>query len=709
MENPVQNILSRIDASTLPVVPGVLLDLINATHKTNVSFKELSQIIAQDASLSSKVLATANSPYYRQWGEMTNLSRVITVLGLNTIKTIAITRTVQQFFCQIPEIHHDFLEVIWYRSLNCAYLAQKIAKMTGYEFPEEAYLTGLIHRIGQLVLLKCFPKEYPYFLAEHFNDQEQMLEKQTFGATHQEIGAFLIGTWNIRTGISEAVLQQSQPAEMLANSDHLNKIINLANHLACSNLAKPSLYFLADKFFGLHQPLLEELLAEVRNLVEQSAESLGIVITNQSGARIKSQTPEFKRKEIQLSVAEYVKEIALSSVFKQELAPDPNNPDLISVIRRDMNVLFGIKVATVFLWNQATEQLVSAPEEQIRNDIWPVVAIGAKPDPSLLVKAWKSGQIAHTFSTNKSDPISMIDRQLAQILGTEGLLSIPLIAEKRTYGVIVAGINRTDLAMVGSASHFIQLFAGEAANILERADSTSPSATDSLSEAHQNFLLHIRKLVHEANNPLTVINNYLYLLNQKLGDDYADEIRIIREEIDRVGNIILKLPDAHEHQINEENSLLNVNVIIQDLVNLFLPGIFKTHNINTVLKLDDTLPKISSSRSKLKQILTNLIKNAAEAMFSGGTLTISTQDRVSYQGKEYIEIRVQDTGPGVSREITNHLFMPVSSTKGNGHSGLGLTISKNLIDELKGVIECTSSTGNGTTFRILLPRKQGVT
>ena len=70
MENAVLSILSRVDLNNLPVVPKVLRDLIRVTQRVEVNFKELANIIGQDASLSSKVLAVANSSYYRQWGKI---------------------------------------------------------------------------------------------------------------------------------------------------------------------------------------------------------------------------------------------------------------------------------------------------------------------------------------------------------------------------------------------------------------------------------------------------------------------------------------------------------------------------------------------------------------------------------------------------------------------------------------------------------------
>lgn len=707
MENSVLHILSRIDIGSLPVVPQVLLDLIRATHCNEVNFKDLTKIIGQDASLSSKVLSTANSPFYRQWGEITDLNRVVTVLGLNTVRTIAVTRTVQQFFSQIPPNHCNFLDMIWYRSLTCAHLASHIAKLTAYEFPDEAYLTGLIHRLGQIVLLKCFPKEYPDFLAKYFDGQHSAPEKTLFGATHQEIGAHLIESWKIQATLPDAVLYQSHPLEAIECSAPLVKIINLASQLcimAAENEVR--IFNLSDRLFGFNQPLLEEMLKEAKSVTEQLALSLEISIVHPEGSRIQSLTSQTQRNKVRKNTAEYIKKLALTSALKQNFDHSLPHTHPIAFIQRDMDVLFGFRNTAVFIFRQDTDSLVGTLNLGESATESSSITINVKQSQSLLVKALSTQQILHTAEINNANPAHLADHQIGRWLGTDGFMAIPLWANGQAMGVIVAGLNQSRQATNDLKLGFISLFAEEAALALLRAKERSEFDQQTLLDTiRENYHLHARKLVHEANNPLSIINNYLHLLKQKLGGNHATEINLIQEEIDRVGNLILGLPDVMETPAEEEKRSVDINSVILDLVNLFRAGIFTLHRIQTVLKLDPALPEIPSSRYKFKQILTNLIKNSAEAMPSGGTITISTKDHVKFRKKHYIEILVRDDGPGLPQTVKANLFTPLASTKGKGHSGLGLTICKNLIDELGGTIQCDSSLSHGTAFRILLPKE----
>ncbi|MEC4750155.1 ATP-binding protein [Methylomicrobium sp. Wu6] len=113
---------------------------------------------------------------------------------------------------------------------------------------------------------------------------------------------------------------------------------------------------------------------------------------------------------------------------------------------------------------------------------------------------------------------------------------------------------------------------------------------------------------------------------------------------------------------------------------------------------------LSISKNKLKQILINLIKNAMEASPVGGKITISTKNNIYFGTGGFIEIKVEDQGPGMPEEVLRQLYAPLVSTKGKDHSGLGLTICKSLIDELKGMIRCDSSAATGTVFHVFLPK-----
>jgi nitrogen-specific signal transduction histidine kinase len=124
--------------------------------------------------------------------------------------------------------------------------------------------------------------------------------------------------------------------------------------------------------------------------------------------------------------------------------------------------------------------------------------------------------------------------------------------------------------------------------------------------------------------------------------------------------------------------------------------------VETHYRLEEALPTVRSDRNKLKQILINLIFNAAEAMPEGGRLTLSSAYWHSGQQQGQIELGVEDSGPGIPDEVLQQLYSPVASRKGGTHAGVGLAIVGRLVAELGAVIQC-HSTKAGTRFKLLLP------
>ncbi|MCB1903609.1 MAG: HDOD domain-containing protein, partial [Gammaproteobacteria bacterium] len=191
------NKIQKYDVGQIPSIPHVLLKLIEACHAVDVSFEELSDIIQKDAGLCAKVIAVANSPAYAQWNDVKDFNRLLVVLGLNTIKTIAITTAVHQFFSQFNTEMGRWVGGFWRHSLSCAYAAKLLARLTGYEPADEAYLAGLLHQVGQLVLLKKEPDQYPELLLNAQNDRELTgLERELFGISGNEVGAQLVHDWD---------------------------------------------------------------------------------------------------------------------------------------------------------------------------------------------------------------------------------------------------------------------------------------------------------------------------------------------------------------------------------------------------------------------------------------------------------------------------------------------------------------------------------
>ena len=211
-------------------------------------------------------------------------------------------------------------------------------------------------------------------------------------------------------------------------------------------------------------------------------------------------------------------------------------------------------------------------------------------------------------------------------------------------------------------------------------------------------------VAHEINNPIAVIQGNMDVLRQELGGDIDRvqvEVDLVLEQIARIHAIVDKLlrysrPSeyAAELQEVEPNRLVDETLI---LVEHELAA--KSLRVDTHYEATNS---ITINAQELKQVLVNLLANAAHASDSGGRIAISTRN---CEGGSGVAISISDQGSGITAEHLPRVFDPFFTTKRVGGTGLGLSVSYGLLRRYGGDIKVTSEPGRGTTFEVLLPEK----
>jgi signal transduction histidine kinase len=211
-------------------------------------------------------------------------------------------------------------------------------------------------------------------------------------------------------------------------------------------------------------------------------------------------------------------------------------------------------------------------------------------------------------------------------------------------------------------------------------------------------------VAHEIKNPLTAINARLFTLQRALAEgteEHADAT-VIRAEIRRLDQIVknfLKLDRSTELNL----ALVTAQPILDDVRDLFVAQL-KEQSIE--LKTESQVEKpFRSDAEQIKQVLINLVQNAAESVGEHGSISLRARSgttRLKGKESEVVIIEVEDTGPGIPPEIQERLFHPFFTTKQDG-TGLGLPISARIVDKLGGKLDFQTSANHGTTFRVMLP------
>ena len=167
----------------IPTLPHILLQLIKTCNEENGSLKDISKVIEKDPALTARVLRLVNSAYYANKHRIFNVDGAVGFLGTNAIKNIAICSSVHEVFQTVNSKTGFNLKQFWWHSLRCAVLAKLIAKNRNFHNPDEAFLSGMLHDIGKIILWMNFPQPYAELLDKHKGRPELILSGETqFGS-----------------------------------------------------------------------------------------------------------------------------------------------------------------------------------------------------------------------------------------------------------------------------------------------------------------------------------------------------------------------------------------------------------------------------------------------------------------------------------------------------------------------------------------------
>ncbi len=199
---------------------------------------------------------------------------------------------------------------------------------------------------------------------------------------------------------------------------------------------------------------------------------------------------------------------------------------------------------------------------------------------------------------------------------------------------------------------------------------------------------------------MEAIKNAIYLLASAIPENAAPVYNILKSETERVARIVRQMLGLYRN--TEQVKPVNVNTIIEDTL-LLLNRQLQRANVELQTELE-VLPDAVIAADQIRQVLSNLVINARDAMPNGGKLRIRSRHIPGYDDLHgWVRILISDTGSGIPQEMIRSIFEPFVTTKGERGTGLGLWIVKGIIQNHAGKLSVKSSVGRGTTFKIDLP------
>lgn len=275
------------DHKELSSLPQTLSEVIRITRDETSSANDLAEVIMKDPALTTKVLRVVNSPFFGVRKEITTLTQAVVTLGMRAVSALALSTSIYDMTGKW-ELSIDRVR-FWRHSLQVAIGARIIAMKAGYPHPEEAFIVGLIHDIGILVLEKSFPDKYARVWKQNqAGEKLHELEEQIWGTNHARIGQFLLEQWHLPSVLAEAVGHHHLPI-LLEEHDpefRLSQIVVLANVLAqfkVSNLpaevqCDPESRATLSDILDLTDDDIKEIEKEMMSRTVNEAEFLGIEI-----------------------------------------------------------------------------------------------------------------------------------------------------------------------------------------------------------------------------------------------------------------------------------------------------------------------------------------------------------------------------------------------------------------------------------------------
>ncbi|MFZ5639737.1 MAG: HDOD domain-containing protein [Bacillota bacterium] len=266
------NVLKKINE--LPSLPVVTNRVIEMTDNLEVPAQKVCEVISRDQVLTSKILKLVNSAYYGLPRRISTLTEAVTILGMETIRTLAIGISAFRAFGQGAGVKGLSAVKVLQHSVACATAAKIIARKTGFPMTEQAFLAGLLHDIGKLVMMNFLKDEYT-MVVEKTNTEEINLiraETEVLGIDHAQLGKMLAEKWNLPDILKEPIAGHHKPKP---DSEHLmiTQIVHLANAVAVSagyGLGNERDYFLdlsSLQDVGLSFDTLMTLIPEIRGQI----------------------------------------------------------------------------------------------------------------------------------------------------------------------------------------------------------------------------------------------------------------------------------------------------------------------------------------------------------------------------------------------------------------------------------------------------------
>jgi HD-like signal output (HDOD) protein len=273
--------VERIDE--LPPFPALVARTLDVLAKPNTSMEAVEKTLAQDQALVAKIIKVSNSALYGGYQKIASLRQALTRLGVKTTKSLILAASTRGYFFKNRNVMNTYGQFLWQHAVETGMACRRLAEGLGHEDPEQAFIAGIMHDIGKLVILMLDDEKYKEIQRLKTIDKltTVVAEKELLGTDHATLGRLLMEKWRMPEAVQFCAQYHHTPAQaphygpltaLVAYGDYLSH--KLSNHPLSDHLEDESLAQALTHTLGLTEPLHAQLLAAIQTDF-QSSDILG--------------------------------------------------------------------------------------------------------------------------------------------------------------------------------------------------------------------------------------------------------------------------------------------------------------------------------------------------------------------------------------------------------------------------------------------------
>jgi len=747
---------------SLPALPAVAVKILEIITNEDPDLDELASLIETDQATAIKILKLINSPHFGVPTQITSIRKAVLMLGFSEVRGVLLGVTVTESLIKsLRETRGKEQDILWKHSLSCAICAEMLTAKICPGLKAEAFVGGLLHDVGKLILESCFPDKLDQVRSEHTGQGVPWLtaEQEILGVDHATVGKWLAENWNLPELFVQAIWLHHHPLSAIVDLEFVKKkelvlTIHLADILAHD--------IMVDSMVSRHTAIDYADILDFLKIDSQDIENLSTSLGKHFSERasmldFEENEPSFYYHALQRAnrkLAEFATTNGRYGILKKandrlshlhdlhtELSRVQSAKEVLNKVAKTMASKFCKQEGIVYYLEQTDKRLIGS--------CW---CPGTAPR-TISVEVDEKGRPKHgipALGFGLNDLIQSSHKRFSGIPSRNHLDR--LVQYHRPYLVIPLGIGYRTAGEIGFVetnetngekltTDDLKIY-GHLSSITETALSRVAltegmrGTTESLSEAllkNSRMMMMLKKssaekqrmeqeilkaqkldslgvlaggIAHDFNNILTAIAGNLSLakIYTKPGEKVFDKLVQAEKAFLRAKDLTQQLLTFSKKGGPSIRKATSLSKLIRDSIGFALRG----SNVRGECHLPDDLLPVLVDEGQINQALNNLLINADQAMPDGGTIsvkagnvTIGMENRLPLKGGRYVKTSIRDEGIGIPNEDLTKIFDPYFTTKEKGN-GLGLATTYSIIKNHEGHISVESQSGVGTTFHIYL-------